>query len=129
MTASATLSRSRRRKAALKALSTRQDAAAAEGRQITYSQSQLARRLGLTRSRVEQLETAAKLRFLQCLIRLHSESFLELGGTYAQVAFMQSVNVTAANSRRLWRQWCQIAEQDQDSEGGSPCDVNALPHE
>jgi hypothetical protein len=129
MTTMATLSNRERRQAALKALAKRQKAAAAEGRQITFSQSQIARRLGVTRSRVEQLETAAKLRFLQCLIRLHPESFLELGGTYAQVAFIQSINITAANSRCLWRQWCRIAEQDRDAEGGANRDVALLSHE
>jgi hypothetical protein len=118
MTVAATPSRSGRRKAALKALAARQAAAAAKGRQMTYSQSQIARHLGLTRSRIEQLETAAKLRFLQCLVRLYPESFLELGGTYDQVAFMESITVTAANARRLWRRWCRITEQDPDAEKG-----------
>jgi hypothetical protein len=93
---------------ALEALSAHQDAAAARGRQETYSQSRIGRTLGLTRSRVEQLETVAKLRFIQKLAQHYPQSFLDLGGTIEQLAFLTSITVTAASARHLWRRWCRL---------------------
>ena len=52
MIASRATSPPRRSDKALAALSARQDAAAARGVQRTYSQSRIARELGLTRARV-----------------------------------------------------------------------------
>ena len=93
---------------ALEALSAHQDAIAAGGRQETYSQSQIGRSLGLTRSRVEQLEIVAKLRFVKKLAQQYPQSFLELGGTIEQLAFLESIAVTATNARQLWRRWRRL---------------------
>ena len=96
--------------AALAALSARQDAALAEGRQETYSQSQIGRGMGLSRARVEQLETVAKLRFLKQLSEQCPQVFLDLGGSCAQMAFLKSITVSAANARRLWRRWGDLGQ-------------------
>ena len=92
----------------LRALSARQDAAAARGIQFTYSQSRIGREMGLTRARVEQLELVAKLRFLKDLAQRCPQAFIELGGTYAQMAFLASAKVSAGRARRLWRRWCEL---------------------
>ena len=93
---------------ALRALSTRQDAAATRGVQQTYSQSQIGRETGLTRARIEQLELVAKLHLLQGLAVKHPRVLLELGAAPSQLVFLESVKISAGNARRLWRRWRQI---------------------
>ncbi len=97
-----------RQDAALAELSAEQDALLPIGRQTTYSQRQIASRIGLTRPRVEQLERRAKLRLVRLLAVESPESFLELGGTAKQLAFLRSISITSTNVRRLWRQWCDL---------------------
>lgn len=90
---------------AIEALSAHQDRMAAAGRQTTYTQAEIAAKTGLTRAGVEQLELAAKLRFLTRFARTHPQSFLELGGTLEQLAFLRSAALTSTNTRSLWRRW------------------------
>ncbi len=94
---------------ALGRLSAEQDALAAQGRQTTYTQTEIAGRMGLTRSAVEQLEMTAKLRLLIGLGRCSPQSFLDLGGTIEQLAFLQSATLRPTNARRLWRQWVRMS--------------------
>ena len=70
------------------------------------------RDFGLTRSRVEQLEITAKLRFLKRLARHCPQSLLDLGGTYAQLAFLRGVTVSSTNARTVWRHWVELADQE-----------------
>jgi len=92
----------------LKALSARQDAICSSGRQRTFSQKQISGNVGVSRARIEQLEILAKLRFVKNLARLYPQSFLDLGGTYEQLAFLRSIAISTTNARRLWRQWCRL---------------------
>ncbi len=92
----------------LRALSQRQDSDCGSGRQRTFSQKQISGSVGVSRARIEQVEILAKLRFVKNLAVRYPQSFLDLGGTYEQLAFLQSIAVSTTNARRLWRQWCQI---------------------
>ncbi len=104
-------------------LSREQDDQAAQGIQQTYSQAHIARTVGLSRARIEQLEIGAKLRLLKGLAATCPQCLLDLGGTYEQLAFLQAMNVTAAVSRKLWRQWSQLSESDERLEKEtSSCD-------
>lgn len=101
----------RRRDAVLRRLSESQDRLAAGGTQTTCPQARLARRLGLTRARMEQVELLARLHFLQGLARRHPHCLLELGGTYEQVAFLNSICLSAQNARRVWRRWRLLGQR------------------
>jgi len=93
---------------ALEALSAEQDDCRRRGVQVTYSQAELGRRLGISRARVEQLEIVAKLRLLKRLATRNGQVFLDLGGTYGQLAFLQRITISSVGARRLWRQWCEL---------------------
>jgi hypothetical protein len=92
----------------LEAVSREQDDYRHRGVQVTYSQAELGRRLGVSRARIEQIEIEAKLRLLKRLACRHGQGLLDLGGTYRQLAFLQGITVSSTTARRLWRQWCEL---------------------
>ena len=96
--------------ASLEALSREQDGYRDRGVQVTYSQAEIGRRLGVSRARIEQVEIIAKLRLLKRLAVWSPQDFLDLGGTYEQLAFMRGITVGSASARGLWRQWCELAQ-------------------
>ena len=42
----------------------------------------------------------------------HPQHLLDLGATYEQLAFLQTMKVTAASGRKLWQQWSEFTDDD-----------------
>lgn len=102
---------SNRQDASLEALSQEQERCRHRGVQVTYSQAEIGRRLGVSRARIEQIEIVAKLKLLKRLAVGSPQHFLDLGGTYAQLAFLRNVTIGSAAARRVWRQWCRLGQE------------------
>ena len=100
--------------ARLSALSDEQDRLRDRGRQVTFTQAELARRLGVSRARIEQIEILAKLRFLKRLARKSPQTLLELGATWEHIALLRSATLVPARARALWTRWCRLGGPGDD---------------
>ncbi len=103
--------------ARLAAVSDEQDRLRDRGRQVTYGQAELARQLGVSRARIEQIELLAKLRLLKRLASQSPGTLLELGGTWEHVAFLRSATLTPSAARGLWNRWCRLGAPEGDHAG------------
>ncbi len=95
----------RQRLAALRHLRARQDLARRRGGPFTCSRRQLARELGFTPARMEQIELACRLRLLQALARQAPDVLTQLGASARQVDFLESIRISPGQARRLWKRW------------------------
>ena len=96
----------------LAAASAAQDRLRDRGRQVTCSQADLARRLGVSRARIEQIEILAKLRVLKRLAHQSPQTLLELGATWEHIAFLRGSTLCPARARGLWSRWCCLGSQE-----------------